>query len=618
ITERKNAEKELLQLSRKDEMILNSAGEGILGIDKKGNHTFVNPAAARMFGYEIQDMIGKHSHKMWHHTKADGSVYLSNECNIYASLKDGSVHYATDEVFWRKDGTSFPAEYRSTPMVENGKIVGAVVTFNDITKRKQAEEKIAESQNRLFTFLNESPLNIYFIDPLTLKIYYANPTFFKTLGYDPGEISNISLYDFVNIPKDELDAFLSVIFSSKKTSVPISRKWKRKDGTLIDMLVNISYTRQGENEFLFITAQDTSEISRLEKQLTQSNEVLSNIFNSLEKETFWSRDLTTGKMIYVSPGVEKLVGRHVVEFMQDEKKWIDVVHPDDRDTLIAALRQTENGKSFSLDFRAVLPDESVKWIHANVISIVENGKAVRVNGSLYDMTEVKLLNEQLNEKVQDMNMFIYRASHDLRGPLASILGLSALGKTESASNEQMNFYFDKINFSISRLDMIIQELSKIGRIIQVPVKIESVDLKKEIPEIIDSLRALPNSSKIKFEILIDTPKINSDKVFLIMILQNLIANAINYSDTRKSTRMITIRAFESMGGNVLVVSDNGIGIESELQKKVFDMFYRGNESSTGTGLGLYIVKQTVQKLGGRIKLSSEKGKGTSFTIILPQ
>jgi PAS domain S-box-containing protein len=141
ITEQKKAEETIARLSHQNELVLNSAGEGILGLDLEGNHTFVNPSAARMLGYEIEEIIGKPSHTMWHHTRADGSPYPKEECPIYSAYRNGLVYHVDDELFWRKDGTSFFVEYTSTPIFENGSLAGAVVTFRDITGSKLAEEE---------------------------------------------------------------------------------------------------------------------------------------------------------------------------------------------------------------------------------------------------------------------------------------------------------------------------------------------------------------------------------------------------------------------------------------------------------------------------------------------
>jgi len=144
ITARKRAEQAMARLNHQNAMILSSAGKGILGVDLRGNHTFVNPAAANMLGYEADDLIGRHGHTTWHHTRPDGDAYPEADGPIYAALRDGCAHRASDEFFWRKDGTSFAVEYIVTPIFEEGEITGAVAAFIDITERQRAEAALLD------------------------------------------------------------------------------------------------------------------------------------------------------------------------------------------------------------------------------------------------------------------------------------------------------------------------------------------------------------------------------------------------------------------------------------------------------------------------------------------
>jgi len=138
------------QLRRQHQLILNAVGEGVYGLDLAGHVTFVNPAAAAMIDWPIEELIGKSMHAVLHHSHADGSHYQREDCPIYQAFQDGSTRRITNEVFWRKDGTSFPVEYISTPMRdEDGALIGAVVTFRDITKRRWAEEILQRTNEEL-------------------------------------------------------------------------------------------------------------------------------------------------------------------------------------------------------------------------------------------------------------------------------------------------------------------------------------------------------------------------------------------------------------------------------------------------------------------------------------
>ena len=149
--ERKGSEMAVEQLGRQLELILNSAGEGIFGLDLNGNHTFVNPLAAKMLGYEVDELIARHSHSMIHHSRPDGSAYTEKDCPICVTLRDGISCNVETEVFWRKDGSSFPIRYISTPIKQGNEITGAVVSFIDITERKRTET-LLRARMRLMEF----------------------------------------------------------------------------------------------------------------------------------------------------------------------------------------------------------------------------------------------------------------------------------------------------------------------------------------------------------------------------------------------------------------------------------------------------------------------------------
>lgn len=146
----------LENLRRQHQLILNSVGDGVYGVDLQGRVTFVNPAAASMIGWQTEELLGQSMHGILHHSHADGTPYSLHACPIYAAFQDGIVHRVNDEVFWRKDGTSFPVEYVSTPLRdEQGKLIGAVITFRDITQRKWAETVLQRANEELESKVQE-------------------------------------------------------------------------------------------------------------------------------------------------------------------------------------------------------------------------------------------------------------------------------------------------------------------------------------------------------------------------------------------------------------------------------------------------------------------------------
>lgn len=172
ITERKLAE-EALQLSEeRSRLILDSAAEGIFGCDSHGTCLFCNPAAVRLLGYDDpSDLLGKNMHVLEHHTRRDGTPFPIEECPIYIGFHENRGVHIDDDIFWRKDGTNFPVEYWSHPLVRDGKTVGAVVTFFDISKRQEAEKTLRDSEQRKRTLLE---INNAIISNLTQEALFAS------------------------------------------------------------------------------------------------------------------------------------------------------------------------------------------------------------------------------------------------------------------------------------------------------------------------------------------------------------------------------------------------------------------------------------------------------------
>jgi formate hydrogenlyase transcriptional activator len=138
----KSIESVFSEFERQNQLILNAAGEGIYGVDTEGKSTFINPAAERILGWKSEELIGRNMHKLIHHSHPGGDHYHVEECHIFAAFRDGEVRHVDDEVFWSKEGRAIPVEYTSTPILEAGRLVGAVIIFRDISERKQAEKKL--------------------------------------------------------------------------------------------------------------------------------------------------------------------------------------------------------------------------------------------------------------------------------------------------------------------------------------------------------------------------------------------------------------------------------------------------------------------------------------------
>lgn len=222
--------------------------------------------------------------------------------------------------------------------------------------------------------------------------------------------------------------------------------------------------------------------------------------------------------------------------------------------------------------------------------------------------------KQLEEKNKDLNTLIYKITHDLRGPVCSILGLTEIARKDLEENE----YIVKIAESALKLDTILISLMDTMYNREASVSNDKINFKSIINEIRSKFQFIEPYKDVKIEFSSKGKKpFYSDLKIITSILQNIIENSCKYKDHSMKTPVVRIEITITDENALLTISDNGIGIPSEIQNKVFDMFYRGNLDSRGSGLGLYLVKTGIEKLKGKISMESVLKKGTKFDILLP-
>lgn len=225
-------------------------------------------------------------------------------------------------------------------------------------------------------------------------------------------------------------------------------------------------------------------------------------------------------------------------------------------------------------------------------------------------------NLELQKVNEALDRFVYSVSHDLRSPLSSILGLINLANL-TKDPEELNQIIKMIQGRVLAQDNFIREIIDYSRNARTETVAENIDLKKLVDEVIENLKFDGLADKIEFRRQIPEDfVIISDKIRLTVILSNLIGNAIKYHDLNKEKPFIEI-GYEP-DECCLYIEDNGTGVKTEHQQKIFNMFYRGSDRVTGSGLGLFITKEAVAKLGGSIGLKSVYGEGSTFKVVFPR
>ena len=228
-------------------------------------------------------------------------------------------------------------------------------------------------------------------------------------------------------------------------------------------------------------------------------------------------------------------------------------------------------------------------------------------------------NEELIKINKELDSFVYSVSHNLRAPLMSVLGLINLVQLENKNGDRnLNNYFQMMQHSIHKLDDTLKEILDYSRNARSVLNIAEVDISKMVLDSFERLKYMEGSEKIakSVEVGNEVP-FHTDAYRLSVIINNLVSNAIKYRDPQKQDNKIVVTGDRSDAGLLLTFYDNGIGISEEYRPKIFDMFFRATERSEGAGLGLYIVKETVEKLHGNITVESRVGEGTTFKVTLP-
>jgi nitrogen-specific signal transduction histidine kinase len=247
-------------------------------------------------------------------------------------------------------------------------------------------------------------------------------------------------------------------------------------------------------------------------------------------------------------------------------------------------------------------------------------KALRTSNTSYATREDLIHRvEELTKTNHEIEHMIYGVAHNLRSPLNSVLGLLDLAKQESeAASKNLKHYFQMMEESIRKLDSSVNDLLKYARNSKREITIEKIDFRTIIEDGIQQMKFMKGFDRIRATVDVNQSSLfYSDAYRIRAIINNLISNSVKYMDYSKSSPSIEVNVEVKKHQATLAFKDNGIGINSSYLSKIFSMFYRATSQNEGSGLGLYLVKETVQRLGGTIHVESEEGDGTAFYITLP-
>ena len=663
ISERKRAEEKLARLNQKNELILSSAAEGILGLDLEGNHTFVNLAAARMLGYEAEELLGRPSHSAWHHTKPDGCPSLKEECEIYATLRDGTVHRVSTEVFWRKDGTSFPVEYASTPIHEHGRLAGAVVTFADISERKRAEEATAE-RTRLTALQADIMQALAESDSLSEHLQHCAQAAVRHLDaafariWTLNEAENIlelkasaGLYTHLNggharVPVGQFK--IGLIAQERKphlTNAVVGdprvgdQEWARREGMVAfagfpimvgDRLLGVfaMFARHALSDAV-LKGLDTAAGSialGIERRLAEQAQ--QRLATAVEQaaEIIMITD-TEGAILYVNPAFERITGYTRAEAIGQNPRLLKSGKHD-----AAFYKQMwdtlSRGEVWHGHFINKKKDGSIYEEDATITPTLDAaGKIVNYVAVERDVTREVAMEAQLREsqKMEAIGTLAGGVAHEINNPINGIMNYAQVIADELPADSRLQQFAANIIKETNRVSQIVRNLLSFAR--QNPQQRSPANLNDIIKSVLTLVQSVIRHDQITLEVDVPEglPQMECHSQQLEQVLLNLLTNARDALNEKypayhedKIIR-VTARLFERDGARWIrtTVEDHANGIPAEVRDRVLDPFFTTKPAGKGTGLGLSISHGIVKDHGGVLHFETESGRGTRFHMDLP-
>ncbi len=479
-----------------------------------------------------------------------------------------------------------------------------------------------KSSHSFFKSIVENMNEGVFVVDEDYKFIYSNSSFSKMLQTQNNPINGASIKSFITEgDMDNFDIKLSMIKKGIDEKFDVNFN-VQSHNRLFSISPKAEFNDKNEFTGFFGIVKDITEDRIVHSSLSISDDILEEI------GTLFIVGNTFGEILYCAPSVKNILGYEPGEMLKNG--WFNKTFLNSSQILEAKKRYqdtsiTPKGEELEHFYeREVLCENGdKKWIlwqdtpgPVGLFISVGHDITERKN------TELKLINSKqaLKQKNNELDTFVYKASHDLKGPLASIIGLTNIALAQNSSKEEQEEIFKMIQTSTNRLNNILDDLLRISRATHGTVNYTILNIHSIIKDVIDSLKHSDLAKDIVFEVYGDQELVfNTDKDFISSIFQNIISNAVKYSDNLKKNKLVTVK-FNLEDENLNIsISDNGVGIPQNKQEKVFDMFYRANNTNIeGTGLGLYIVKSTLKKIDGNINIISKEQEGTSFIIKLPK
>ena len=527
------------------------------------------------------------------------------------------------------DGRILERNY--VPVFENDSFKGHLWSFNDITEKKQLEEALLREKTFNEEILNNLPSDIAVFDS-NHRYLYVNPMGIKNpelrkwiIGKDDFEYCKMRGRDLELAHKRRY--FFNKMLETKDVVEFIDTMLMSDGKTEHRLRKYYPLLKNGELQYVIGYGVDVTSIVEADEKVKKQKNFYESILDRMPIEVgIIDHEL---RFVYLNKKTVKrdeirewIIGKTEQDYVEKTGKGGEFI--TNRVAMENAALATGETQQWRETYRLGASDELHILRTITPYEGPKKEKFLLATGS--DVTaialaekELTLKNEALQKTNSELDRFVYSTSHDLRAPLASVLGLVHIIEMDLPNTEtKQHDLIRMIKESIRKLDDFIAEILDYSRNSRSEINAEWIDLELLINEVRENLNYMDGSSEFLLHLEIEPGlQLKSDKRSIKVILSNIISNAIKYQDKNKAERNLNLTFMSKGKGVEIVAKDNGIGISEDNQERIFEMFFRATSLSTGSGLGLYIVKETVEKLGGAIDVHSTPTSGSTFRLFIP-
>ena len=581
--------------------------------DQTGKYLLANIAQAKLFGKNAGELLGKNDIDF---------VFNTEEYKVIKESDDEVVTHKTTVILPEQIVTLGSIKhylYTSkvpliSPVDGELRILGVSIDLTEVRALQLEHNQSMEAYQKLVEI---SPDAIY-IQSNDGRILFANPAGIELLGAKSlKELLGVSVMTFIH--PDSVQEVNTRIGRSEQLKGKVSeQKAITLTGKVLDIeVVSVSFVYNG-NPAEQVIVRNVSEKIQAREALYQSREEFRTLTdNSTDIIARLTKDAA---FVYINKAVSTITGMPL-EFYSG-KTPEEAGFPKKLCKGIEFIIQKTISSRQTTSYYFENPQLEHAFRYAHVISVPEFnilGEISSVLCTVQDITQLKKNEQQLIQTGKDLDRFVYSASHELRAPLKSILGLTRLISQDIKADNytDMYEYISRIERSVLRLDETVKDIIEYSRNNRLSIERQPVSFAEIIYQVTENLSSLNNFSRIEIVSKIgEGVPFYSDSRRIQIVLNNIISNSIKYADLSKEKSFIHIEIQSNKDECLIQIRDNGIGIEKKYLTNIYDMFFRATTANEGDGLGLYIVKETLQKLQGSIEVDSVIHEGTFFSIRL--